>query len=203
MTTERQGPAMSRPPIYFLRHGETDYNAAGRLQGRLDIPLNAKGRGQAARNGGVLAELIDEPAAMHYVASPLLRARQTMEITRGCLKLPATPFDLDDRLLEINYGRWEGKNWDEVKRDDPTEHDARIADGYNYAAPDGESYAMVMARVESWLADVTRPTVVVAHGGIMRCLRGHVLGLAPEAMLHLTVPQDKVMLIEGGAVRLL
>ena len=194
---------MSRPPIYFLRHGETDFNAAGRLQGRLDIPLNAKGRGQAARNGAMLTELIDKPAAMHYVASPLLRTRQTMQIARDCLKLPETPFDFDDRLLEINFGRWEGKTWDEIKRDDATEHDARKADGYNYAAPDGESYAMVMARVESWLADVTRPTVVVAHGGIMRCLRGHVLGLAPEAMLHLTVPQDKVMLIEGGAVRLL
>ena len=194
---------MSLPAIYFLRHGETDYNAAGRLQGRLDIPLNAKGRGQAARNGGVLAELIDAPATMRYVASPLLRTRQTMQIARNCLKLPETPFDLDDRLMEINYGRWEGMVWDDIKRDDAEAYRARQADVYNYATPEGESYAMVMARVESWLADVTAPTVVVAHGGIMRCLRGHVLGLAPEAMLHLTVPQDKVMLIEGGAVRLL
>lgn len=194
---------MSRPPIYFLRHGETDYNAAGRLQGRLDVPLNAKGRGQATRNGGVLAELIDDPSAMHYVASPLLRTRQTMQIARGCLKLPETPFDVDDRLLEISFGRWEGKVWDDIKRDDAEAYRIRQTDGYNHAVPEGESYAMVMARVESWLADVTLPTVVVAHGGIMRCLRGHVLGLPPEAMLQLTVPQDKVMLIEGGAVRLL
>jgi broad specificity phosphatase PhoE len=194
---------MTRPPIYFLRHGETDYNATGRLQGRLDIPLNAKGRGQAARNGGVLAELIDAPGAMHYVASPLLRTRQTMEIARGKLQLPETPFDTDARLLEIDFGRWEGKRWDDIERDDAAGYRVRQADGFNHAAPDGESYAMVMARVEAWLADVVRPTVVVAHGGIMRCLRGHALGLPPEAILHLTVPQDKVMLIEGGAVRLL
>jgi broad specificity phosphatase PhoE len=194
---------MPRPPIYFLRHGETDYNAAGRLQGRLDIPLNAKGRGQAARNGGVLSELIDVPASMHYVASPLLRTRQTMQIARSCLKLPETPFDMDERLVEIDFGRWEGKSWDEVKRDDAAEYQSRQVNGYGHPAPDGESYAMVMARVKAWLADVTRPTVVVAHGGIMRCLRGHVLGLAPQDMLTLTVPQDRVMLIEGGAVRLL
>ncbi len=194
---------MSRPPIYFLRHGETDYNAAGRLQGRLDIPLNAKGRGQAARNGGVLAELIDEPGSVHYISSPLLRTRQTMQIARGCLKLPETPFDTDERLLEIDFGRWEGKVWDEIKRDDTDAYAARQADGFNHAVPEGESYAMVMARVQAWFADVVRPTVVVAHGGIMRCLRGHVLGLPPEAILHLTVPQDKVMLIDGGAVRLL
>ena len=63
--------------------------------------------------------------------------------------------------------------------------------------------SMVTARVASWLADVTAPTVVVSHGGIMRCLRGHVLGLPDAAILHLEVPQDRVMLIEGGAVRLL
>ena len=194
---------MSRPPIYFLRHGETDYNAAGRLQGRLDIALNAKGREQAKRNGGVLAELIDAPDSMYFVASPLLRARQTMQIARSCLKLPELPFSLDDRLLEIDFGRWEGQVWDQIKRDDAEAYQARQADGYNHAVPGGESYAMVMARVEAWLVDVDAPTVVVAHGGIMRCLRGHVLGLTPEAMLHLTVPQDKVMLIEGGAVRLL
>ncbi len=194
---------MPRPPIYFLRHGETDYNAAGRLQGRMDIELNAKGRGQALRNGGVLADVINEPTEMHYVASPLLRTRQTMQIARSCLRLPETPFDLDDRLLEINFGRWEGKSWDEIRRDDPEPYRARQAEGYDHAAPDGESYAMVMVRVQAWLDDVTTPTVVVAHGGIMRCLRGYVLGLPPEAILRLTVPQDKVMLIEGGAVRLL
>jgi broad specificity phosphatase PhoE len=194
---------MDRPAIYFLRHGETDYNAAGRLQGRLDIPLNAKGQAQAARNGGLLAELIDAPDAVHFVASPLLRTRQTMHIARRSLKLPETGFAVDDRLMEIDFGRWEGKTWDTIKHEDAEAYKARHADGYNYAAPDGESYAMVMARVVSWLADVTQPTVVVAHGGIMRCLRGQVLGLPPEAMLHLTVPQDKVMLIDGGAVRLL
>lgn len=194
---------MTRPPIYFLRHGETDWNAAGRLQGRLDIPLNAKGRTQAQRNGGVLAELIEQPKDLFYVASPLARTRETMQIARDALKLPGSGFAVDDRLMEIGFGDWEGLGWAEIKRDYAQEYAARNADGFGHQVPGGESYAMVMARVVAWLKDVTKPTVVVSHGGIMRCLRGHVLGLPNDAILHLEVPQDKVMLIDGGAVRLL
>lgn len=194
---------MSRPPIYFLRHGQTDWNASGRLQGRVDIPLNPKGRVQAKRNGGVLAELIADPTGLAYVASPMLRTRETMEIARSMLGLPQDGFATDERLIEIAFGRWEGRSWSEIDRDDADEVRARATDGFGYVMPGGESYAMVMQRVVAWLDSVTRPTVVVSHGGVMRCLRGRVLGLSDDAILHLDVPQDKVMLIEGGSVRLL
>ena len=194
---------MSKPPIYFLRHGETDYNAAGRLQGRLDIPLNAKGRAQAKRNGGVLVELLDDPSVLTYVASPLLRTCQTMRIARECVGLPDNGFATDDRLLEISFGTWEGRTWSEIKRDDAAEFNFRAANAYDHIVPGGESYAMVMARVMSWLSSVKAPTVVVSHGGIMRCLRGHVLGLPHAAIMQLEVPQDKVMLINEGTVRLI
>jgi len=194
---------MVKPSIYFLRHGETEWNAAGKLQGRLDIPLNATGRAQAERNGKVLAELLSNPRSMYYVASPLTRTRQTMEIARQALRLPLDGFATDDRLLEINFGAWEGMSWAEIKREDGSDYRARAKAGYDHVVPGGESYAMVMDRVISWLATVTGPTVVVSHGGVMRCLRGHVLGLPKEAILHLDVPQDKVMLIEDGSVRLL
>ena len=194
---------MPLPPIYFLRHGETDYNAAGRLQGQLDIPLNPKGRAQAARNGGVLAELLPEPEAMAYIASPLLRTQQTMQIARDCLGIGQAGFTTDVRLLEINFGTWEGRTWAEIKRDDPVEMQARDADAYIHAVPGGESYEMVMARVKSWLQSLAQPTVVVSHGGIMRCLRGFVMGLPTADILHLEVPQDKVMLVENGGIRLI
>ena len=193
---------MALAPIYFLRHGETEWNAAGRLQGRLDIPLNLKGCEQAKRNGGVLSEMLDDPGGLRYVASPLTRTRQTMEIAREALGLRQDGFGTDERLLEINFGRWEGRTWQEIKQADAAELKARDANEFDYAVPGGESYADVMKRVVSWLGSVAHPTVVVSHGGIMRCLRGHVLGLSNEAILKLDIPQDKVMLIEGGAVRL-
>ena len=75
---------MPAPLLYYIRHGETDWNREGRLQGQHDIPINATGRSQARHCGGVLRELIErdriDPAGLDFVASPLGRARETMEL---------------------------------------------------------------------------------------------------------------------------
>lgn len=194
---------MALPTIYFLRHGETDWNAMGRLQGRLDIPLNAKGREQAKRNGGLLAELVESPLEVRFVASPLTRTRQTMRIAREAMGLPEEEFIHDERLAEISFGDWEGKTWAEVKAEAPEAYEDRARAGYAYRVPNGESYADVMERVISFLEDVREPTVVVSHGGIMRCLRGHIMGLPGHELMKLQVPQDRVMLVEAGTIRLL
>ena len=69
--------------LYFIRHGETDWNAVQRYQGQTDIPLNDKGRAQAARNGRTLISRLGPAAAtLDYVASPLSRASETMAIVR-------------------------------------------------------------------------------------------------------------------------
>jgi probable phosphoglycerate mutase len=103
---------MSTPTIYYIRHGETSWNAEGRLQGAQDIPLNDLGRRQAAHAGNVLGDLLKrdgrDNTALPFVASPLQRARATMELVRGALKLPPEKYALDDRLREIGYGVWEG-----------------------------------------------------------------------------------------------
>src|SRR5258708_6813130 len=81
-----------RPTIFYIRHGETDWNGAGRLQGRHDVPLNARGRAQAMHCGEILRDLLarDGHAAVEFVASPLGRARETMELVRVALGLPPT-----------------------------------------------------------------------------------------------------------------
>ena len=99
------------------------WNAEGRLQGAQDIPLNDLGRRQAAHAGNVLADLLArdgrDKSALPFVASPLGRARTTMELVRGALKLPPDEYALDDRLREIGYGVWEGSTLAEMQAADP------------------------------------------------------------------------------------
>ena len=103
---------MSGPTIYYIRHGETQWNADGRLQGVQDTALNDLGRSQAAQAGRILADLLvrdgRDKSVLPYVSSPLLRARTTMEIMRKTLSLPVPDYATDDRLREIGYGQWEG-----------------------------------------------------------------------------------------------
>ncbi len=185
------------PVIYFLRHGQTDYNAARRIQGVIDIPINAHGRLQARRNGGVLNELIGDKTRFDFVASPLLRARQTMEIVRSAMGLAPEGYRTDARLQEIHFGAWGGMTMAEIAASEPENFARRQRDPWNFTPPGGEAFRELYARAMDWLAGVASATAVVSHGGISRALRGHFLKLAPQEMVHLDVPQDKVLMIEG------
>ena len=90
--------------LYYIRHGETDWNRGQRYQGQRDIPLNATGRAQAKGNGQLLAAALgDRAAQFDYVASPLQRASETMQILRAEMGLDSRTYRTDDRLMEINY----------------------------------------------------------------------------------------------------
>jgi broad specificity phosphatase PhoE len=187
--------------LYFVRHGETDWNRAGRYQGQRDIPLNARGRAQAARNGGVLAEVLGGRAALlDYVASPLSRARETMEIMRSELLLAPGGYRTDDRLREIHYGHWEGRLWHELPQTDPQGFAGRLADPWGWQPEGGESYRMLSERVALWLTAITNDAVVVSHGGVSKVLRGLVLQLGAAEIASLDVPQDKVLQVTAGNV---
>jgi broad specificity phosphatase PhoE len=188
------------PLIYFLRHGETDWNAAGRIQGHLDAPLNDKGRGQAARNGRALAATVADAWAFDYVSSPLVRASETMEIVRRELGLDANGYRTDLRLREYNLGDWQGRLYADIERDFPDVIAEQRRDSWNFVYPGegGESFALLSARVLAWLAEIDRDTVVTTHGGVMRCLRRHFLGLDTTATFELDIPQDRVLRIESG-----
>lgn len=188
--------------LYFVRHGETDWNKAQRYQGQRDIPLNDTGRAQAADNGRRLQAVIGGVAAgLDFVASPLLRTRETMEIAREAMGLTREPYRLDPRLAEISYGHWEGHLWSELPAIDPEGFAARQANFWGWQPRGGESYAMLSDRIAGWLESVDQTAVVVAHGGVMRVLRGLVEGLAPEAIQALPVPQDKVLILNGDSAR--
>jgi probable phosphoglycerate mutase len=195
---------MLRPSVtlYFARHGETDWNRAQRYQGQMDIPLNATGRLQAARNGRALARALGRGApALDYVASPLGRARETMEIMRREMDLPGLGYRTDDRLREIHYGHWEGELWTEPPAKDPKGFADREADRWGWQPQGGESYRALSERVAKWAGEIERDLVVAAHGGVMRVLRGLLVGLEPAEIFRLDVPQDKVLVFDGGSAR--
>lgn len=192
----------SLPPIYFVRHGETDWNAARRYQGQADIPLNDKGRAQARRNGETLRGLMPQIAQSAFVASPLQRTQETMRIVRATMGLEPDDFHTEPRLVELHYGRWQGQLLADLPRLDPDGVAARAADPFNWRPPGGENYVDLQRRIATWLPDLTRPCVLVSHGGVSRALRGMLVnGIEPEHVPHLEVPQDRVLLIEDGKIR--
>ncbi len=181
--------------LYFCRHGETDWNLTRRIQGQIDTELNETGRTQAARNALRLRELNLDIWAMDYLSSPLTRCRQTMDIVRQVLDLPPGDYWVDDRLMEIHFGHWQGAYWPEVPAADPVGVMARERDPFNWRPADGESYADLSHRVADWLAGIERDTIVVSHGGVSRALRGVVFALDPVEITELKVPQDRVLVI--------
>ncbi len=183
------------PTIYFIRHGETDWNAQSRYQGQADIPMNETGRAQARRNGEALRGLLPGIAQCRYVASPLLRARETMEIVRRAMGLDPGAYAIDERLKELHYGHWQGVFAADLPDVDAAGIAARSRDTFRWRPTGGESYEDLMARAVGWLADVTGDTVVAGHGGISRVLRGHLYGVDPSAVPELEVPQDKVLIL--------
>jgi probable phosphoglycerate mutase len=175
---------MTKLILYYVRHGETDWNVEGRLQGWHDPALNALGRRQAGVCADILRGLIKRegrsPIDYPYVASPLQRARQTAEIIRAALGLVPDDYRVDSRLREIGFGEWEGLTFRDVRSRAPQALAARERNKWNFVPPGGESYAQVALRMREWYDALDGDTVVIAHGGTARALIG-VLGIAPPA----------------------
>jgi probable phosphoglycerate mutase len=189
------------PTLVFVRHGETDWNVEGRLQGQRDIPLNARGRGQARRNGATIAEKIPEALGYDFVASPLWRARETMEIARAAMRLDPKDYAVDPRLVEITFGELEGFTYQDIENRTPGWLKSRDENKWEFLPPGGESYRMLSDRIIAWVETVTRPSVVVAHGGVGRVLRAHLLGLDKHATVAEDFPQDRIFLWRDGEGR--
>ena len=191
------------PTVYYIRHGETEWNADGRLQGAQDIPLNDLGRKQAANAGSILAGLFARDGrsqqSLPFVASPLARARSTMELVRGALSLPPHDYAIDDRLREIGYGHWEGSTLAQMQASDPDVFAARQTEKWTVAPPGGETYASVQLRMRDWYDSLLADTVAVAHGGTARALMV-ALGIeTPNSAADLTIEQGAVYVFgEGG-----
>jgi len=195
---------MASRTIYYIRHGVTAWNAAGRFQGSRDIPLNELGRSQAVAAGEILAGLLARDghaaASLPYVASPLCRARLTMELVRDVLKLPAADYHVDDRLREIAYGQWEGLTLPEMQLHDAATFASRNLDKWGIAAPAGESYASVTLRMREWFESLPADTVTVAHGGTMRALMVALGVASPPEAAETPIEQGVVYVFRDGGM---
>jgi probable phosphoglycerate mutase len=159
---------MSRPVVWLARHGETEWSRDLRHTGRTDIPLTANGERQAAE----LAEPLATIPFDRVLCSPLVRARETCRLA-GLLD----EAELDDRLLEWDYGDYEGITSEQIHEVSP---DWLL---WRDGCPNGETAADVGARVDGviaeLLADGDATVAVFAHGHVLRVLAARWLGLDP------------------------
>lgn len=198
------GDFVRRVPVFFIRHGETDWNAARRFQGHSDIPLNDHGRAQARANGAALLRQLQQwqvnPSDYGFYTSPLSRARETMEIVRGALGI--APADsaprIDPRLIEIDLGEWNGKTPDEIDAADPGAFARREENKWAFTVPGGESYEDAAVRTRAFLDDLQGPAIIVGHGASGRLLRGYLTRCDRHAVPHLPARQDRVYLLRDG-----
>lgn len=169
-----QEATLAPVPFWFLRHGETDWNAQGISQGNVDIPLNATGLAQARS----AAELLLNRGIASIVSSPLSRARVTADIVGEALSLPVA---IDNGLREVAFGVQEGQKMTEW-----------FADWLNgsFTPQGGETFAALRRRaVDAVNRATTQPpaVLVVAHGALFRSLRA-AMGMQPDARTRNAVP---------------
>jgi broad specificity phosphatase PhoE len=185
-------------PIVFIRHGETDWNLQGVIQGSVDTDLNGTGLKQAARLAGQLRQIASQFDGFDLFVSPQKRARHTMMPIATALGRDVTDVRIEPRVRELAFGIWEGKPFWELKAS-PV-YPAHPEDRYFWRPEGGESYEDGVARVSQWRAELKRPALVVAHGAVGRCLMGHTAGLGPRDLVSLKTPQGCWCRLEGGRI---
>lgn len=185
------------PKIWFLRHGQTEWNAELRIQGQLESCLSPLGLTHAQQQATVMGPIMAQSPACFV--SPLGRAQQTAEIALG-----GKGYATDSRLAEAHAGDLQGMTLPEVAARYPAIWDSnpRHLDLF-CAAPNGEGYGRFHARILSFMQSLTGPSVVVAHGLLGQVLRGIAQGLSREEMAALSNEQGCVYVLEHGKEELL
>ena len=196
---------MPPPLLYYIRHGETDWNVEGRLQGQRDIPINARGRAQARRCGEILRDLLArdaiDPGQLDFVVEPA-RARARDDGDCCALRPGSTrpPTGWTRAFPKSRSDAGKGSRSSELRQRWPDAVDERERDKWGFVPPEAESYATMSVRIRDWYDALTRDTVAVAHGGTLRGLVVQ-LGIAPpEEAPFLDIAQGVVYVIRPGSM---
>lgn len=180
--------------LYIIRHGETDYNKAMRLQGQTDIPLNDNGRLLAQQTSDEMRELNLD---LIY-SSPLQRAKETAVILRGTRNIPIIP---DDRLKEMTFGKYEGTT--------PDQRSENLvlffkSPGKYVSEAGSESIEDLLARAKSFLDDVIMPlsydnekkgVLISGHGAMNKALTANLIGRTKEEFWNGTYQKNCALTI--------
>ena len=194
--------------IFIARHGESVFNAVGRMQGMdAHTPLTWDGCEQAVRMGEALRAHITDAAALQLVASPSGRTLQTLALVAAEVHADWHTHITDHRLREIDVGEWEGQYYADLFPDIHALMDMEHKLFKQYAVQ-GEDYIAVAARVRDWIADqdFAQDMLVISHGMTARVLRGVMLGLPDlagySAPIARSLSQGSMVVICDGAEKL-
>jgi broad specificity phosphatase PhoE len=177
----------------LIRHGRTAWNEQGRMQGRADLPLSPAGRAEVWS-----WQLPDGWAGARWLSSPLRRATETAAL------LTDGPVAIELRLIEMDWGAWEGRTLTELRAEMPAAMAANEARGLDFRPDSGESPREVRARLENLLAELAvQPglgdAVCVTHKGVIRAALSLATGWDMTSRPPLRVPSDAALVLRGDA----
>jgi probable phosphoglycerate mutase len=185
--------------ILLLRHGETELNVQGRLQGRSQATLTAAGRSFAQDTARLISREVGQGDCVVFT-SPLARALETTEIISAELSGLRKAVS-DDRIFEIDFGRWDGLTYDEIDAGWPGARNAGIPGEWYFNAPGGEGFDASRGRLADFLDDLNKDTsahkIIISHGLAGRVLRGIHAGLPKPDTLSLPVPSNAFFILHG------
>ena len=191
--------------IFIARHGETVFNAAGRMQGKTqDTPLTRAGFAQADAMGAALAKFLGTKQSLLLYSSPSGRALQTLAIITEQIGADWHEATHDARLQEIDVGAWGGRTYAEIiaEQGDIMDHDASL---FSVRPPGGEWYDDIAVRLKAWIADTQGDRgdrLVIMHGMSSSILRGILLGMPIDprfgAPIAPRVPQGTLVMVGNG-----
>ncbi len=185
--------------IFVIRHGQTEWNLARRMQGRLDSPLTHAGMEQAHSHGALLKSLASIDAMF---VSPSGRTRETAYIINSYVRAGVT---YEEALLERDVGHWSGLSVDELEDAFPQAWRQRTEDPFNHRPPAGESLADMSERSAQFLQSVldhpASNIALVTHQVMSRVLLGRLLALEPEETIRVIHPNNVFYRVEVGELR--
>ncbi len=187
------------PELLIIRHGQTEWNRAGIMQGHHDSALTDLGRQQARDLNRLLAHCDLTPEHRAWV-SPLGRTRATAQIALAGHFDDVIP---DERLTEVCVGEIEGMTLEDAIHAHPHVFDGKGPFEWHFATREGEDFALFSGRIQAWLDELTAPAVVVTHGITSRVMRALVLGLGQGGIADLPGGQGIIHRVRDGVADIL